>query len=89
MSESKGFVPLNALRGRPGDTARALDEIRKLYFKTTKNTIQNDLAHAIELLKSLGSEHEREKATVYMEGLASLRKEWAGDRRPRRRKPTS
>jgi hypothetical protein len=89
VSESKGFVPLNALRRQPADQAPALEEIRKIYFKTTKTTIQHDLAHAIELLKSLGSEEEREKATVYMEGLASLRKEWAGDRRPRRRKPTS
>lgn len=78
MSDGKGFVPLGSLRGQKPDPARALDEIRKIYFKTTKKTIQNDLAHAIDLLKSLGSEEEREKATVYMEGLASLRKEWAG-----------
>lgn len=87
--EKQGFVPLGALRGEPPDAARALAEIRRIYFATTKKTIQNDFAHAIELLRSLASEEEREKATVYMEGLAQLRKEWASDRRPGRKKTTS
>jgi len=89
VSDNKGFVPLGSLRGEKADPARALEEIRKIYFRTTKKTIQNDLAHAIELLKSLGSEDEREKATVYMEGLAQMRQEWSSDRGPRRRKSTS
>jgi len=59
-----------------------LAEIRRIYFNTTKGTIQNDLAHAIELLKSLPSEKEREKATVYMEGLAQMRREWARKHAP-------
>ena len=72
-----GFVPLKSLRtGRP-DPSRALEEIRRIYFATTKGTIQHDLVHAIELLKSLATEEEREKATVYMEGLAQLRTEWS------------
>ena len=75
--ENQAFVPLGSLRGEKGDATRALAEIRKIYFATTKKTIQNDFAHAIELLKSLDSEEEREKATVYMEGLAQMRKEWA------------
>ena len=53
-----------------------LAEIRRLYFKTTKQTIQEDLAKALELLKSMGSEEERERATVYMEGLAEMYKDW-------------
>jgi hypothetical protein len=53
-----------------------LAEIRRLYFKTTKHTIQDDLAKALDLLKSMGSEEERERATVYMEGLAQMRKDW-------------
>ncbi len=77
MSDDQGFVPLGSLRGQKADPARALAEIRTIYFATTKKTIQHDLAHAIELLKSLASEEEREKATVYMEGLAQMRKEWA------------
>jgi hypothetical protein len=53
-------------------------EIRRLYFKTTKQTIQEDLAKALDLLKSLPSEEERERATVYMEGMAQMRKDWGG-----------
>ena len=60
-----------------------LEEIRELYFKATQTTIQNDFARAIDLLKAMPSEQERERATVYMEGLAEMRKEWAA---PRRRK---
>ena len=52
-------------------------EIRRLYFKTTKATIQQDLEKALDLLKSMGSEEERERATVYMEGLAQMRKDWS------------
>ena len=73
----QGFVPIGSLRGEKTDPAGALAEIRKIYFATTKQTIQHDFAHAIELLKSLATEEEREKASVYMEGLAELRKEWA------------
>lgn len=58
-----------------------LAEIRQLYFKTTKSTIDRDFDRAIDLLKSM-PEGEREKATVYMEGLAQMRKEFKGKRRP-------
>jgi hypothetical protein len=50
-----------------------LAEIRRLYFSTTKQTIQQDLARALDLLKSMHSEEERERATVYMEGMAQMR----------------
>ena len=53
-----------------------LAEIRRLYFSTTKQTIQEDLAKALDLLKSMHSEEERERATVYMEGLAQMRSDW-------------
>jgi hypothetical protein len=55
-----------------------LAEIRRLYFKTTKQTIEQDLTKALDLLKSMPSEDERERATVYMEGMAQMRKDWAG-----------
>ena len=77
MADNSGFVPLKSLAKGPPDPAAALAEIRRIYFKTTKRTIEHDIAHAIELLKSLPSEDEREKATVYMEGLAQMRREWA------------
>ena len=65
-----------------------LAEIRRLYFATTRQTIQEDLAKALDLLKSMASEDERERATVYMEGMAQMRAEWqkkkpATARRPR------
>ena len=54
-----------------------LDEIRRLYFETTKGSILQDFDRAIDLLKSLETPEERQKATVYMAGLAEMRKEWA------------
>jgi hypothetical protein len=54
-----------------------LGEIRRLYYNTTKGTIQKDLARAIELLKTMPTEEERERAAVYMDGLAEMRREWA------------
>jgi hypothetical protein len=59
-------------------TADKHEEIRRLYFNTTKQTIQEDLAKALDLLKSMASEEERERATVYMEGLAQMRRDWSG-----------
>ena len=53
-----------------------LAEIRRLYFKTTRATIHDDLAKALDLLKSMASEEERERATVYMQGMAQMRAEW-------------
>ena len=60
-----------------------LAEIRRLYFKTTKQTIQEDLAKALELLKSMSNEEERERATVYMEGLAEMYKDWVRKKKRR------
>ncbi len=58
-----------------------LAEIRRLYFKTTKETIEKDLDRALGLLKSMATEEERERATVFMEGLAEMRKDWAKKKR--------
>lgn len=62
-----------------------LAEIRRLYFKTTRQTIQQDLEKALDLLKSMNSEEERERATVFMEGLAEMYKDWIR-KKPRKRK---
>jgi len=53
-----------------------LAEIRRLYFSATRQTIDADLTKALDLLKSMASEEERERATVYMEGLAQMRSDW-------------
>jgi outer membrane PBP1 activator LpoA protein len=55
----------------------ALAAIKKLYFGTTKATIARDFDTAIDLLKSMSSEDERERAAVYMDGLAQMRSQWA------------
>lgn len=68
----------------------AVDEIKRLYYNATKASIQNDLARAIELLKSLPTEDDRERVAVYMDGLSQMRSEWAtaaparAGKRPRR-----
>ena len=71
-----GFVPLSSLTGKKASPHALLAEIRRIYFATTRRTIDHDVLHAIELLKALPTEAEREKATVYMEGLAEMQKEW-------------
>lgn len=51
-------------------------EIKKLYYGATKATIQKDVARAIDLLKTLPGEDERERVAVYMDGLSQMRSEW-------------
>jgi hypothetical protein len=63
-----------------------LAEIRRLYFRTTRQTIHDDLARALDLLKSMHSEEERERATVYMEGLAQMRSDWNRGQKGKRQK---
>jgi len=55
----------------------AIAEIKRLYYAATKATILKDLERAIDLLKTLPSEEDREKVAVYMDGLSQMRSEWA------------
>jgi hypothetical protein len=71
----------------------ALAEIRRLYYATTRATIADDFDRAIDLLKSLPDEATRERAAVFMDGLAQMRSEWGvkassppRPRSPRRRR---
>jgi hypothetical protein len=57
----------------PDDT---LSEIRRLYFQASKQTIERDLQKALDLLKTMPNEEQRERATVYMEGLAEMYRDW-------------
>lgn len=61
----------------------AIAEIKRLYYAATKATIRQDFERAIDLLKSLSSEDERERAAVYMDGLAQMRSEWSASARPK------
>jgi len=63
-----------------------LAEIRRLYYATTKQTIRQDLERAMQLLKSMSSEEERERAAVYMDGLSQMRSDWARQGKDRRTK---
>ena len=76
-----GFVTLKSLTQGPPDPAEAIAEIRRIYFNTTKKTIDHDMAHAIELLKSLPDEDTRERATVFMQGLSEMQREWQAERK--------
>lgn len=61
-----------------------LAEIKRLYYQTSRATIRQDFAKAIDLLKSMASEEERERVAVYMDGLSQMRSDWArmGKRKP-------
>lgn len=52
-----------------------LDEIKTLYYKATRATIDRDFDRAIDLLKAM-PEADRPRAAVYMEGLAEMRKDF-------------
>ncbi len=54
-----------------------LAEIKRLYYQTSRATIKEDFAKAIDLLTSMPSEAERERVAVYMDGLAQMRSDWA------------
>jgi hypothetical protein len=64
-----------------------LAEIKRLYYQATAATIQRDLARAVEILKSMRTEEDRERAAVYMDGLSQMRSEWAVSRRRKRPGP--
>jgi hypothetical protein len=51
-------------------------EIKRLYYATTRATVQRDLEKAVALLKTLKTEEERERASVFMDGLSQMRSEW-------------
>jgi hypothetical protein len=62
-----------------------LVEIRHLYFSATRATIERDFARALDLLKAMSSEEERQRATVFMHGLAQMRDQWHGKRKKGRK----
>ena len=62
-------------------TRRTIEFIRRLYYRTTEATVEQDLARAIELFKTLPDEGSRQQAAVYMDGLSQMRSEWRLARR--------
>jgi hypothetical protein len=61
-----------------------LAEIRKLYFSTTRATIERDFARALDLLKAMDGEEVRARVTVFMHGLAQMRSDWGTQNTERR-----
>jgi hypothetical protein len=61
-----------------------LARLKALYFGATPATIADAFDEAIDLLKTLPGEAERERAAVYMEGLAEMKREF-GEARPSER----
>ena len=61
-------------------SSNALEEIRRLYFRTTRATIDRDFDRAIDLIKAM-PETDRPRATVFMQGLAEMRKEFKNARK--------
>jgi len=55
----------------------AIAEIKKIYYAATRTTIQKDVVRAIDLLKTLPTEEDRERVAVYMDGLSQMRSDWA------------
>lgn len=68
-------------------------EVKRLYLTATKATIARHIEEAIALLKSMESDEERERAAVFMDGLAAMRSEWGLAPKPaqvsRPKKPTA
>ena len=58
-------------------------EIKRLYFQTSRLTIKADFAKAIDMLKTMSTEEERERVAVYMDGLSQMRSDWARMSRPK------
>jgi hypothetical protein len=52
------------------------DEIKRIYFSTTKQTIDRDMTRALELLTHMPSDEARQRVAGFMHGLADLKREW-------------
>ena len=65
---------------------KAVNEIRRLYDKTTAATVERDLTRAVEILKTLPDEETRARAAVFMDGLSQMRSEWRLEKQRRQRK---
>jgi hypothetical protein len=64
-----------------------IEQLRTLYFNATQSSIGDDFGTAIDLFKQLTNDEDREKAAVFMEGIAEMRREWGADGRGAGTKP--
>ena len=52
------------------------DEIKRIYFSTSKKTIERDMARALALLTHMPSDEARQRVAGFMHGLSDLKREW-------------
>jgi hypothetical protein len=69
-------IILNPVPPVARSTDDIIAEIRTLYFRTSGSTIMQDFERAIDLLKLIPSPEERQRATVFMDGIAEMRREF-------------
>ena len=69
-------IILNPVPPVTRSTDEIIAEIRAIYFRTTKSTIVQDFERAIDLLKLIPTPEERQRATVFMDGIAEMRREF-------------
>ena len=67
------------------------DEIKQIYYSTTRETIERDLARALDLLRQMPDDDARQRAAGLMHGLSDLKREWAlkKKRKPNKEKTAS
>ncbi len=70
-------IPLIPLPTTERATDDILTDIREIYFRTNKSTILHDFDRAIDLLKAIPTPEERQRAAVFMDGLAEMRREFS------------
>ena len=69
-------IVLNPVPPAVPSADQIIAEIRGIYFRTNKSTILADFDRAIDLLKLMPTPEERQRATVFMDGLAEMRREF-------------
>ncbi len=63
------------------------DEIKRIYFSTTKQTIERDMARALELLTHMPTDEARQRVAGFMHGLSDLKREWKPRKKTNARAP--
>ena len=63
------------------------DEIKRIYFSTTRQTIERDMARALELLTHMPTDEARQRVAGFMHGLSDLKREWKPRKKPNTRAP--
>lgn len=61
------------------------DEIKQIYYSTTRETIEGDLARALDLLRQMPDDEARQRAAGLMHGLSDLQREWASKKKTGKR----